>query len=607
MKQIFTSLLFLTAASVASADVSIKRVVCHDPSIVIDTVTTGTPESPVYYIYGSHLGNAKTTADLNYINWTVFNNGEAATAANDLFLDANGNKSLYSKVYADAHKWQYKGATVKGNQWAPDIIYNTTMKKWCLYMSLNGDHWCSSIVLFTSDRPDGGWQYVGPVVYSGFQGKYEHVGYAAADDYKHTDLEKAIGKVDKLPARYDVGDKWGEYWPNCIDPCVFYDAEGKLWMSYGSWSGGIFIFELDEATGLRDYTVEYPSECSTANDYLTCTSDPYFGRKIAGGCYVSGEASYIQRIGKYYYLFMSYGGLSAVGEYFAVGYQMRVFRSEKPDGPYKDCLTSNGQSAIFSKYFLNFGNEATVDRGVRLMSAYKWDSMSKGEIAQGHNSAIVDHEGRALVVYHTRNVNNGEGHSVRVHQLFQNTDGWLVAAPYEYYGETVTQDDIDNTQEYAMEQVAGDYQIIIHKYRQDAVTQEYAKSETITLGTDGKVTGAYNGTWSLVEGTGHIKVALQGVLGRTTSVAFKGVVVAQHVKPTQKALCFTVLSSSSGVAGANATRGLCIWGTQTRAETDIPQLETDDAPAQIFDLNGRQQQRLQQGMNIVNGRIIYVR
>ena len=215
MKQIFTSLLFLTAASVASADVSIKRVVCHDPSIVIDTVTTGTPESPVYYIYGSHLGNAKTTADLNYINWTVFNNGEQATAANDLFLDANGNKSLYSNVYAEAHKWQYKGETVKGNQWAPDIIYNTTMKKWCLYMSLNGNHWCSSIVLFTSDRPDGGWQYVGPVVYSGFQGKYEHVGYAAADDYKHTDLEKAIGKVDKLPARYDVGDKLGYLEATC--------------------------------------------------------------------------------------------------------------------------------------------------------------------------------------------------------------------------------------------------------------------------------------------------------------------------------------------------------------------------------------------------------
>src|SRR5690606_17246762 len=38
--------------------------------------------------------------------------------------------------------------------------------------------------------------------------------------------------------------------PNAIDPDVFYDAEGKLWMVYGSYSGGIFILELDEETGM---------------------------------------------------------------------------------------------------------------------------------------------------------------------------------------------------------------------------------------------------------------------------------------------------------------------------------------------------------------------
>ena len=43
------------------------------------------------------------------------------------------------------------------------------------------------------------------------------------------------------------------------------------------------------------------------------TSDPYFGKKIAGGHYASGEASYIEYIGGYYYLFMSYGGLAAGG------------------------------------------------------------------------------------------------------------------------------------------------------------------------------------------------------------------------------------------------------------------------------------------------------
>ncbi len=37
--------------------------------------------------------------------------------------------------------------------------------------------------------------------------------------------------------------------PNTIDPDVFYDKRGKLWMVYGSYSGGIFILEMDETTG----------------------------------------------------------------------------------------------------------------------------------------------------------------------------------------------------------------------------------------------------------------------------------------------------------------------------------------------------------------------
>ena len=76
------------------------------------------------------------------------------------------------------------------------------------------------------------------------------------------------------------------------------------------------MFELDETTGLRDYTVKYESKFSSGN---------------------------------YYYLFMSYGGLSGYGDYFAVGYQMRVFRSENPDGPYVDCLANTGRrnGAVF--------------------------------------------------------------------------------------------------------------------------------------------------------------------------------------------------------------------------------------------------------------------
>src|SRR5690606_23367749 len=37
--------------------------------------------------------------------------------------------------------------------------------------------------------------------------------------------------------------------PNTIDPSVFFDQSGKLWMIYGSYSGGIFIVELNPADG----------------------------------------------------------------------------------------------------------------------------------------------------------------------------------------------------------------------------------------------------------------------------------------------------------------------------------------------------------------------
>ena len=569
-----------------------KRVVCHDPSIVVDDITN--PNSPTYYIYGSHLGRGKTTAASNYQEWTPFKAGEeAAGNVNSLFANKQGTLVNYSIAYQshvvtevknskgekvkfgnfNAHGWQYKGYNVQGNQWAPDIVYNKTMKKWCMYMSLNGDHWCSSIVCFVSDNIEGPWTYQGPVVFSGFQGTYAHNSYAAADDWKHTDFAIATGET-ALPSRYKVGDKWGTYWPNCIDPCVFYDDDDNLWMSYGSWSGGIFMIRLDKTNGLRDYTYTFPYQISGTTTTpgaadANCTSDPYFGKKIAGGYYVSGEASYIQKVGKYYYLFMSYGGLTAAG-----GYQIRVFRSEKPDGPYKDCLTKTGIDAMYDKYILNFGGYAKRDEGVKLFGNYQWETMPNAELAQGHNSAIVDHKGRALIVYHTRFMNRGEEHEVRVHQLFVNQDGWLVAAPYEFSGETYTDNDIATQQLYDATEVEGDYQIIAHPYRQNTAAMDYEKPVTIHLNADGSISGEYTGKWELVSGTSYINLTLKGVATANAEVKFKGVLTEQTIDYTNiKALCFTALSSSDGLAtsggGSLQTRGLSIWGSKADAKAAI--------------------------------------
>lgn len=558
-----------------------KRVVCHDPSIVIDDITN--PSSPTYYIYGSHLGRGKTTADKNYQEWTVFKAGEEnAIATNSLFCNTGGVLVNFSQAYSthaitsvkdysgksvtfgnfDANGWQKKGNTVKGMQWAPDVVYNKTMKKWCMYMSLNGDSWCSSIVCFTSDNIEGPWKYQGPVVFSGFFGKYAHNSYAAANDWKNTDLAIATGATS-LPERYNVGDKWGTFWPNCIDPCVFYDDQDNLWMSYGSWSGGIFLIKLDKTNGLRDYTYQFPYEVNgkaatpgTAN--ANTTSDPYFGKKIAGGYYVSGEASYIEKIGSHYFLFMSYGKLDSNG-----GYQMRVFRSDKPEGPYVDC---NGTSAVTSRYLMNYSAKAADNRGVLLFGGYKWDPMSGAEIAQGHNSAFNDKQGRSFVVYHSRFSNQGEGHQVRVHQLFLNDEGWIMAAPFEFDGETITNNDIATKASIADSEIAGDYQFMRHEYGQDTEKKAYETPVNIRLNADGTITGAEKGTWERTAGTDYIHLTINGVV-------YRGVLVRQTIDYTNiPAVAISALSSSSGsttLGQKNYTKQQQVWAVKADAKAAI--------------------------------------
>lgn len=558
-----------------------KRVVCHDPSIVIDDITN--PSSPTYYIYGSHLGRGKTTADKNYQEWTVFKAGEEnATATNSLFCNTGGVLVNYSQAYAahaitsvkdysgksvtfgnfNAHGWQKEGNPVNGMQWAPDVIYNKTMKKWCMYMSLNGDSWCSSIVCFTSDNIEGPWKYQGPVVFSGFFGKYAHNSYAAANDWKHTDFAIATGETS-LPQRYNVGDKWGSFWPNCIDPCVFYDDDDNLWMSYGSWSGGIFLLKLDATNGLRDYTYQFPYEVNgkaatpdAAN--ANTTSDPYFGKKIAGGYYVSGEASYIEKIGSHYFLFMSYGGLTSTG-----GYQMRVFRSDKPEGPYVDC---NGISAITKRYLMNYSAKTADNRGVLLFGGYKWDTMSGAEIAQGHNSAFNDKQGRSFVVYHSRFTNKGEGHEVRVHQLFLNDEGWIMAAPFEFDGETITNNDIATKASIADSEIAGDYQFMRHEYGQDTEKKAYETPVNIRLNADGTITGAEKGTWERTAGTDYIHLTINGVV-------YRGVLVRQTIDYTNiPAIAIAALSSSSGsttLGQKSYTKQQEVWAVKAEAKAAI--------------------------------------
>jgi arabinan endo-1,5-alpha-L-arabinosidase len=582
--------------SFSAKAISLQHVTVHDPSVVWD------PESKTYYIFGSHRDNAKTTDMMRWtkvaVPWATASSNNAANK--DAFTTPQVTTVKKGGIDVNLPKfnavnWSAKGGSgynVDGNMWAPDVIFNKAMNKWCMYLSINGDSWYSSIILLTADKISGPYRYQAPVVISGFKNGTE---------FKDTDLELVIGSQSSLPSRYATGSKWGDRWPNNIDPCVFYDEEGKLWMSYGSWSGGIWMLELDENTGLRDYDVAY-TLTGTGNGI---TEDPYFGKKIAGGYYVSGEASYIEYIGGYYFLFMSYGGLAAGGvanDYNNGGYQMRVFRSEKPDGPYKD---SNNISAVYNSYQLNFGANAQSDRGVNIFGAYTdWGNQTKGnygERSQGHNSIIAAEDGRTYLVYHTRFQNAGEGHQVRVHQVFQNKDGWLVAAPFEYTGEEITSADVASSQQVSTDRIPGTYQLLIHKYRLDHTKKEAAKPVEITLSADGKISGGATGTWAATAGTSYVNFVISGT-------AYRGVMVEQTLEPKdEKTIAFTGLASKTGVTA---------WAYQTKAATGIEDVrwKMDDGRSKmeegrgVYDLLGRPVTSLQKpGIYIKNGKKFIVK
>lgn len=469
-----------------------KRITCHDPSIFKDLDGT-------YYIFGTHMTGGYTE-DLR--NWTS--------------IDGAFRLSFTEEVREKIRAWNDDDSAGSWYDylWAPDIIYNEAMGKYCIYLSANGDNWISNIVLLTADNVTGPYDYAGTVVYGGF----------TEETWELTDGEQATGE-SKLPERYITNGvenkKWGDKWPNCIDPCVFYDDDGNLWMAYGSWSGGIFILSLDETTGLRDYSVTYE-----INEH----SDAYFGTKIAGGMYASGEGAYIQKIGNYYWLFISYGGLEAKG-----GYNVRVYRSERPDGGYVDAL---GNDAYCDKST----NNINASQGVRLFGAYKWRSFTYADVAQGHNSAFVDDDGRAYMVYHTRTSNGTEGHTVKVLQLFLNKEGWLCAAPYQTSGEKLDAERL-NTETYA-----GQYEVILHELDIKYSRLESNKPVQIQLNTDGTVTGEMEGSWALEKDTSYITLVLDGV-------TYSGVALYMNVENSElETAVFTALGQENQ---------LTLWGSRT--------------------------------------------
>jgi len=514
-------ILALLVGIALSARHIISRASVHDPSIVYDKGT--------YYVFGSHLSSAKSN---DLVNWGQFTR------------DYVNNNVLYGNIlenFKQSFKWAgYNDGDTAGGKygiWAPDVIYNSeyvwsdgSRGAYMLYYSTSSTWRRSCIGFMVSKKIDSGYKYVDTIIYSGFTntGKVNYDGNSRIDttwSNNYLNLKNLMNKgiINKDLSTWKCFNRDGSwnsaYAPNAIDPRIFYDAGGnRLYLAYGSWSGGIFILEIDRATGQPKYPGKDGIE-PTSGNYI----DRYFGTHISGGNHQSGEGPYIlyDKKSGFYFFYETYGYLEATG-----GYNMRLFRSKHLYGPYYDPAGNKAQNSGTNCYKF----------GVKLIGNYQF-SNQKGYRSAGHNSAIVTDDGRYFLIFHQKFLTGQEdGHEIRVRQQFLNEDKWPVTAVYENRNEKITK--------VAFNDVIGSYEFVNHGNSEK--DGNMIKTKIINLGKDGKITGGETGTWTMKDGTDYTYITI--IISTAT---YKGVFFRQLDDNGETRMTFTAFGNNN----------LAIWGS----------------------------------------------
>lgn len=172
---------------------------------------------------------------------------------------------------------------------------------------------------------------------------------------------------------------------NAIDPAILVDKDGRHWMSFGSYWTGVWMIELDPATG---------KVLNGAG--MTWLAD----RKFPPNAIEAPDIVYNKQQG-YYYLFVS---KDACCQGAASTYNVVVGRSERPQGPYLDRdgkpLMADGGTA-----FLNDATEPA-----------KW-------AGPGHN-ALIEVKNQWYTAYHSYDTERFGFPELRIRPVFWDKEGW---------------------------------------------------------------------------------------------------------------------------------------------------------------------------------------
>ncbi len=288
--------------------------------------------------------------------------------------DYRGNSSCPEIIYHNGMYYNYSQSGKIAVKTSPDLI-NWTLHR-DMYALSEYPLWFKSVSGKDSIWAPGAYK-IGDKYYlyyatSSLGSQDSGIGVAVSEDPSANDW-RDLGLVIR-------SYKGGDY--NCIDPNIFIDTDGSVYLVFGSYWTGIYMRKIDPQTGLLD-----------KNDSTL--------HHIAQGIH-DMEAPYLIKHGDHYYLFVARGGLRKGTYYWAVG------RSESLFGPYID---RDGTTLL------------SGDGGTRLT---EWKN---GVCGVGHAQYFEDKDGNSYMVAESWPYRTSSEHgTIQLHisKIVWTEDGWPV-------------------------------------------------------------------------------------------------------------------------------------------------------------------------------------
>lgn len=270
---------------------------------------------------------------------------------------------------------------------------------------------------------------------------------------------------------------------NAIDPSIVISREdGKWWMHYGSYFGGLYCVELNPATGLPVVDGDHGHLVARRANYKKDNLE-------------APEIIYHPEL-KFYFLFVSYDPLMTT-------YNVRVGRSEKPEGPFLD---------YFGKELKDTTNNFPI-----LTAPYRFEN-HPGWAGTAHCGVVAADNGDFFMVHQGRLSPYNQMMDLHVRQMFFTKEGWPVVSPERYAGGA--------SRRFAEADLAGEWEIIrvqepLYERRLEAgqilwgegelKVEEWNLSRLLSLNKGGGIGEASEqGTWSFSPEAQSLSLLLDG-------------------------------------------------------------------------------------------------